>query len=158
MNQDVVCSNCRCQGKRPDGQIVLMQRPMEFVGQWNVQGTPTFAFHCMGCNGKAYLQQARNPQTGDVGYRQVRLTGSDEEYRPSSVRPHERMQIPVAYTVGSSPSMNRTRIPMGSPPTLPVAFSLDPRMGNDTLIKPSNPMHPANIRKRIQPWSLDDLT
>lgn len=134
-----------------------MNRPMDYVGQFNVQGTPTFAFHCMGCNGKAHLQHYTDQRTGQVGLRQVQLTGNHNEYRPNSIRPTEQVKIPVAYTLGHSSSAQASRVRTGAAAPLPVAYSLDPNQDPRAVVSPRDPMHPANLRERIAPWRLDEL-
>jgi len=166
MSIEIACSNCRCPGKLPDGRMVTMERPMELIDQFRVQGRPTFRFNCGGCNGKAEIQHtidprtgrpARNPHTGEVLYHQIRLTGNHNEFRPNSIKPKEQIQVPVAYTLGES-AATRHRVPVAPLPQIPVAFSLDPRINADTQIQGNDPMHPNNIRNRIQAWTLDQLT
>ena len=155
---DVRCQRCPCQFQdQQTGRVFTDNQPMELVAQFGVRGAKTLEYRCMSCSGKANMQQRRNPHTGRPQWCQVRLTGSDEEYRPNSIKPGEQVQIPVAYTIGSS-AVTARRVPVGPPPTIPVAFSLDPRIGSDAQIQANDPMHPHNLRKRMQPWRLDQLT
>lgn len=149
MNEGVVCSRCMCPGYLPNGQVVTTNRPMELIGQFEVRGIPTFAFHCLGCNGKAHVQQVQDQQ-GSVAYRQVQLTGSDREYMPHSIKPTEQVQIPVAYTIGDGGQTARhfQTQPIAPPP---AAFSLDPRQDPRDMLNPNDHMHPENLRRRLQP-------
>jgi hypothetical protein len=161
MNQEVECNNCvvQGQGQLPTGQIVPIRRnrPMEFVGQYPVQGVHTFAFHCLGCNGRAYLQNQRDPRTGRPALVPVQLRGSEVEYQPNYVRPQEQVQVQVAYTLGQSASAAASHIP-APPITTPMpSVQLDPRIGRGTMITPDHPMHPENVRKRIQPVRPEEL-
>lgn len=148
---DITCARCMCPGRLPNGRVVQTNKPMELLTDYPVRGVQTFAFHCTGCNGKAYIQKKKDPQTGRMFYQPVRLTGSDEEFRPNAISPFEQVQIPVAYTIGGSsrptrgsPSHVRTR-----PATLKApAISLDPRNPNEQ-IDPNDYRHPYQVRKRI---------
>lgn len=161
MNQEVECSNCvvQAQGRLPDGRVVNYHRnrPMEFTGQYPVQGIHTFAFHCFGCNGKAYLQHRRDPRTGRTALVPVVLRGCESEYQPNYVKPREQVQVEVAFTLGNSPSAARSHIPAAPITTPSPSVQLDPRIGAGTLITPDHPMHPANVRKRIQPVRPEEL-
>lgn len=148
---DVVCNNCTCPGRLPTGQVVTMNRPMELIEQFPVHGVHTYALHCTGCNGKAYLQQRMNQQTKQPEFVQVQLRGAESEYKPNHVKPHERVQIPVAYTLGGQSPSPPIQLPE-------VGLSLDPRIGDQTLITPDHPMHPEAIRRRMQPVRLSEFT
>jgi hypothetical protein len=157
MNKEVSCANCVVQGRLPTGQIIPMNRPMEFIGQYPVRGVHTFAFHCLGCNGKAYLQQQRDPRSGRGVLVPVHLVGADAEYQPNHVKPRESVQIPIAYTLGATGRAGH-HIPIQQPITTPSpSIQLDPRISSQTMITPDHPMHPDNVRKRIQPVSLSDF-
>ena len=163
MSLDVRCHQCQCRGQdQVTGQIVMMERPMEllhhFPVQYGKQSFQTLEFRCGGCQGQAHVQKRPHPQNPNVlVWQQVRLNPADpREFKPNSIRPGEQVQIPVAYTLGNSP-VARRRVPVGPPPTLPVAYSLDPNANPNTMISPHDPMHPANIHKRVQPWTMDQL-
>jgi hypothetical protein len=119
------------------------------LNQFQVAGVPTFEYHCTRCNGKVHLQLAKNPQTGETYAKQIRLTGSPEEFRPQSIRPNSQMQIPVAYTLGSSRSASHVRTDPIMPP--PPAYRLGAGGQGGGQLAPNHPMHPNQIRKRIQP-------
>jgi len=157
MNEPVVCGNCTCQGRLPTGQIVTMNRPMELIEQYPVQGVHTFAYHCLGCNGKAHVQQRTNPQTGQLEAVQVQLVGADAEYRPHSVQPGEQVQIPVAYTLGHSATASASRVPAPPLQAPEVGIRLDARITDGTMITADHPMHPENIRRRMQSVRLSDF-
>jgi hypothetical protein len=129
---------------------------MEFIGQYPVRGVHTFAFHCLGCNGKAYLQQQRDPRNGRNVMVPVHLVGSDAEYQPNHVKPQEAVQIPIAYTLGSNGRQNH-HVQAQPIQTPSPSIQLDPRIGNQTMITPDHPMHPDNVRRRIQPVRLDEF-
>lgn len=157
MNEPVVCSSCYVQGRLPNGRVVSMNRPMEFTGQYPVQGVQTYAFHCFGCNSKAHLQYRRNRRTGETRLVQVRLTGDHDEYRPQTVSPNEQLQIPVAYTLGHTAAAQASHVPAPPIMTPEPSVQLDPRIGEGTMITADHPMHPANVRKRMQPVPVDEL-
>jgi hypothetical protein len=156
MNEEVVCGRCKVQGRVVEtGQVVMTDRPMEFIRQYPVNGVNTWHYHCMGCNGKVYLQQVVDPRTGRVmadprtgrpRYQQVRLTGSPDEFKPNSVKPHEQLQIEAAYTIGGAPATKR--VPVDPIPAPQPAYTLDPSQQGRSL-HPNHPMHPANIRRRM---------
>jgi hypothetical protein len=143
----------------PDtGRQVIMSRPMELIEQYPVQGVATFAYHCTGCNGKAHVQQRVNPQTGLSEWVQVQLVGSDAEYRPAHVRPGEQVQIPVAYTLGSSRSSQASRVAMAPLQAPEAGIRLDSQITESTMITSDHPLHPENLRRRMQPIPLSDFT
>lgn len=155
-NPRVDCSKCFCPGRLPDGRLVQMNRPMTCLGQFPVQGVRTFSYHCESCNGKAHTQPRKDPRTGQVFMAQVRLTGSDAEFRPNSVGAREQVQIPVAFSLGGAGARHHVQAP---PIQTPVpSMQLDPRIGAGTMIPPSHPMHPNNIRTRMQPVKLSEFT
>lgn len=117
--------------------------------QFPVNGVQTFEYHCTSCNGKVHLQLAKNPQTGEVVAKQVRLTGSPNEYRPDPVRPNTQLQIPVAYTLGGAPTTRHVPAPPVKPPA--PAYTLGEEQKRQQRLHPSHPMHPDQIRRRIQP-------
>lgn len=119
------------------------------LNQYPVRGVPTFEYHCTGCNGKVHLQIVKGPDGRPVA-RQIRLTGSADEFRPQAISPREQMQIPVAYTLGSSPSSARSRVQ--APPLQPPqpAYSLG-SSHDDAILDPRHPMHPDQIRRRLHP-------
>lgn len=147
---DITCARCMCPGRLPNGHVVQTNKPMDLIGQYPVRGVHTFAFHCVGCNGKAYIQPQKDPQTGRTIYRQVQLTGHDEEFRPNAISPREQVQIAVAYTIGGggsrqgAPSRVRTSAATMKAP----AISLDSRNPNEQ-IGPDDHRHPYQVRKRI---------
>lgn len=143
MTQDVQCGRCG--------------RQMHFVTQFQASGVPTFAFHCTGCNGKAHLQQRMNPQTRQPQWVQVQLTGNHNEYRPQSVRPNDQVQIPVAYTLGSSPHAARSHVRMAPLPPPPTAYRLDPSLDQHQIPGLNDPMHPENLRRTMQPIRLEEF-
>lgn len=102
------------------------------------QANNVFRFRCPACN----LQGDLQVQNGK--WVQVQVTHS----APPSVGigANDRVQIPVAYTLGDAPTASRTKAP---PPVDPLepAFTLGPDGGGE--LHPSHPMHPMNIRKRI---------
>jgi len=158
MNEPVVCGRCTCQGRIPTtGQIVTMNRPMELIEQFPVQGVHTFAYHCLGCNGKAHVQLQPNKQTGQLEPVQVQLVGSDAEYRPHSVRPGEQVQIPVAYTLGHTMTAQASRVPTAPLMAPEAGIRLDTMIGEGTMITADHPMHPANIRRRMQSVRLSEF-
>jgi hypothetical protein len=155
MNESVACGNCKVPGKLPDGRVVMTDRPMELVGQYPVNGVNTWGYHCMGCNGKAHLQQVfdpgtgkamGNPQTGGPAYRQVQLTGSPDEFRPHPIGPNEQVKIEAAYTIGGTSSAKR--VPADPIPLPQPAYTLSPDQ-QGAVLHPSHPMHPANLRRRM---------
>ena len=116
------------------------------LNQFQVKGVPTLEYHCTRCNGKVHLQIAKNPQTGETYAKQIRLTGSPDEFRPDAIRPNHQVQIPVAYTLGSSKSASHVQAPPIKPPA--PAYRLGGEQGDP---RPGHHMHPKQIRKRIQP-------
>lgn len=59
-----------------------------------VKGIDTLHFRCPSCSNVADIQ-VKNGQA-----RQVHLTGSLEEFRPQTLKAHDRVQIEPAYTLG----------------------------------------------------------
>jgi hypothetical protein len=116
--------------------------------QYPVRGVQTFEYHCGSCHGKVHLQLAKDPGTGQVVAKHVRLTGSPDEFRPNPIRPHHQVQIPVAYTLGAkSGTTNHVPVAPIKPP--PPAYTL----GHDQReqeFHPNHPMHPMQIRRRLQ--------
>ena len=117
----------------------------------NGQPVDTQRYHCPRCNGNVDLQQFRLAN-GQVGVRQVRLTGNVEEFRPQHVRKDERMVMPVAYTLGS-PTLGRVGV---QPFVPPESIPLDPN-NPEGWIGPNHPLSPHNLRARIQPISMNEL-
>lgn len=148
--EDLVCAHCVIPGRLPDGRMVNMNRPMELVRQFSVQGRPTCAWHCMGCNGRINTQLQTDPGTGQPRWVPMNPRATEEEYRPQAVRlqSQERLQIQAAYSLGSSPASaaNRELPPLPAPEK---AYSLDP--SRDAPLPPGHPMHPDQIRARMQP-------
>jgi len=156
---DVSCHQCVCPGRDViTGRLVQMSRPMDLLHQFQVKGVHTYELHCGGCSGKAHIQRLKNPHTGQAQMVHVRLTGSDEEFRPNSIRPGEQVQIPVAYTLGHSPSSQASHIPAPPIQTPVPSIQLDPRIGRDAMIPPGHPMHPNSLRARMRPVRLNELT
>jgi hypothetical protein len=121
------------------------------LNQFPVQGVPTFEYHCTSCNGKVHLQLAKDPRTGQTYAKQIRLTGSPDEFRPNPIRPGHQVKIPVAYTLGAKRGARTSHVKV-KPLTYPKpAYTL----GKDTREEPqlplNHPMHPNQIRRRIQP-------
>ena len=157
MNQQIACAQCQCQGRLPNGQVVAMNKPMDFIGQYPVRGVHTYAFHCMGCNGKAFLQPRQDPRSGRNVLVPVHLVGADAEYQPNHVKPREQLQIPIAYTLGHSAQSQAGHVRVEPIRTPIPAMQLDPRIGPGTMITHDNPMHPNNVRQRLQPVSLSEF-
>jgi hypothetical protein len=122
---------------------------IRLLNQFPVKGVPTFEYHCTRCNGKVHLQLAKNPQTGETFAKQIRLTGSPDEFRPESIRPNSQVEIPVAYPLGSSRSASHVKAPPLMPP--PPAYRLGAGVQQGGQVPADHPMHPNQIRKRIQP-------
>jgi hypothetical protein len=108
---------------------------------------PTFEYHCTACNGKVHLQIHKNPQTGEQFAKQIRLTGNPNEFRPEAIRPNSQVQIPVAYTLGGSKQARHVPAAPLRPP--PSAYTLGDQ-GSQGQLPPNHPMHPNQIRRRMQ--------
>ena len=132
------------------GTCSTPQRPViiPLLHQYPVRGVQTFEYHCSGCNGKVWLQLVRNARTGEIVAKQVRLTGSPEEFRPEPIRPGIKLQIPVAYTLGNSKSTRHVEADPLQPPS--PAYTLGTNQPQQEL-PPDHPMHPDQIRRRMQP-------
>lgn len=117
------------------------------LNQFPVKNVPTFEYHCSGCHGKVHLQLVKNPVTGEAVAKQVRLSGSHEEFRPNPIRPSHQVQIPVAYTLGKAPSTRHVQTPPVQTPA--PAYTLGE--GGSRRLPEDHPMHPNQMRKRIQP-------
>ncbi len=154
--EDAVCGQCMVPGKLPDGRMVNMNRPMDLIGQFPVHGVPTFSWHCMGCNGKAHTQQHADPRTGQPQWVQVRLQNTDQEFRPNSIRPGEQVQIQAAYSLGNSAAAHASHVQVAPLPPPAPAYSLDPRVDPNMQLPPNHPMHPSQIRARMQPVRPED--
>jgi hypothetical protein len=127
-------------------------RHVPLLNQYRVPpsgGIPTFEYHCTSCNGKVVLQIHKNPQTGETYAKQVRLTGSPDEFRPDPIRPNTQVQIPVAYTLGGAKSVQHVPAPPLKAP--PAAYTLGGAGQRQRRLPPNHPMHPDQIRRRIQP-------
>jgi hypothetical protein len=122
--------------------------PIPLLNQFQVKGVPTFEYHCTGCNGKVHLQIHKDAR-GKPYAKQIRLTGSPDEFRPEPIRPGHQLQIPVAYTLGASPSASHVKAPPLVPP--PAAYTLGNAGQQQQKLPENHPMHPNQIRKRIQP-------
>jgi len=117
-------------------------RQMTLLCQFQVRGVDTLRFHCFGCGGRADVQLQGSQA------RQVQLNGHISEWKPEPVRPHDQVQIPVAYTLGHSRSSAIRRVP--AQPLMPPepAYRLAPGQEN-RMLPPGHPMHPDEIRRRI---------
>jgi hypothetical protein len=135
----IVCGNCN----------VLIP----LLNNFPVQGVPTFEYHCTSCNGKVHLQLNKNPQ-GHVFAKQIRLTGSPDEFRPNAIRPHHQVQIPVAYTLGNKKQRATKHVPVAPIKAPRPAYTLGGAQ-QEAQLPPNHPMHPNQIRRRLQPirWS-----
>jgi hypothetical protein len=124
------------------------------LNQFPVRGIPTFEYHCTSCNGKVHLQLVKD-RSGQTVAQQVRLTGSADEFRPHSIRPNEQVQIPVAYTLGSTPV---TQARISAQPIQPPqpAYTLGGNQAPRQQLPPNHPMHPRQIRRRVQPIRLQE--
>lgn len=155
-NVDVRCGSCRCHCyDRKLNKVVYTERPMTRIDSYSVQGTHTQQYHCETCGGKATLQLVKQPD-GRGAWQQVRLTGSDEEYRPQTVNPRSAIQVQPAYSVG--PGTGRHYVELSGAQAraeVPVAYSLNPAA--DEEFDRNHPMHPVNMRRRIQPWTVERL-
>jgi len=114
---------------------------MTLLCQFQVHGVDTYRYHCFGCGGRADVQMQGSQA------RQVQLNGHVSEWKPQPVRPHDQIEIPVAYTLGHS------RAPIRRVPTQPIAppqpaYRLAP--GQDMRpVPPGHPMHPDELRRKI---------
>lgn len=116
-------------------------RQMTLLCQFQVQGVDTFRYHCFGCGGRADIQMQGNQA------RQVQLSGHVSEWKPQSIRPHDQIEIPVAYTLGHSRTgIKRVPTQPMAPPQ--AAYRLAPGQENRAL-PPGHPMHPDELRRRI---------
>ncbi len=121
------------------------------LNQYTVKNVPTFEYHCTSCNGKVHLQLAKNPMTGQVVAKQIRLTGAPDEFRPNAIRPHHQVQIPVAYTLGAKPGSTTNHVPIKPLRPPRPAYTLGRETQQEPQLPPDHPMHPNQIRRRIQP-------
>lgn len=147
----IECATCTQRMRRP-----VTLNPLE---QFQVQNLPgdVFAYHCTTCNGKVHINYFKDPRSGQMVARQVRLTGSPDEFRPNSIRPHEQVQIPVAYTLGSTPvTAKRQQSAQQSIAPPQPAYTLGQGARQPGQFPANHPMHPSQIRQRIQPIRLQE--
>lgn len=110
-----------------DGTIMVL------VYNCKVQGIDTFHHRCTSCGGRADIQ------IHDGKARQVRLTGSPEEFRPNGIRPNSNQQLQIE-------AISYTRAPQHTIP-LEVAYQAGAGAMQRPL-PPNHPMHPARVRAR----------
>ena len=83
--------------------------------------------------------------------KQVRLTGSADEFRPNAIRPHHQVKIPVAYTLGAKKGAPARHVPVKPLRYPKAAYTLGKETQQEPQLPPNHPMHPNQIRRRIQP-------
>lgn len=135
-------------------------RPAFLVGQYkaraaanSAQSVQTLDFHCTGCNGRIYLQPAGRG-SGGVRWHPVQLPRRDIAVNP--IKPQEQMQLQAAYTLSESttPASHHRSVPPLPAPQ--VAYRLEVQAPG-AMISELDPLHPANLRRRLNPHRLQDM-
>ncbi len=122
--------------------------------QYPVAGVNTFEYRCEVCRGSVQLQIVRGPDGHPVA-KQVQLTNSADEWCPNPIRPHSQVQIPVAYTLGAKgKSSHHVPVAPLKPPAAAYTLGRREARRGPRPFPLNHPMHPTQLRRRIQPQGL----